>query len=118
MTKQTLKAVFTPGTFENGRQLNSPLSGCGSLIASHPEGLREAIGVQLSRMGYSSPFEWVDITTPRDPETDDPADDDVREVYLSAVLRWRLPIDTDVERAIRRFFVPEYIARFEPLNRS
>ena len=46
MQKQTLRAVFKPGSFENGRQFDTPLSGCGSLIVTHKGELREAITVR------------------------------------------------------------------------
>ena len=46
MKKQTLRAVFKPGSFENGRQFDTPLAGCGSLIVSHRGALREAITVR------------------------------------------------------------------------
>lgn len=46
MQKQTLRAVFRPGSFENGRQFDTPLAGCGSLVVSHRGELREAITVR------------------------------------------------------------------------
>lgn len=47
----TLKAVFTPGSFENGRQFDTPLAGTGALVVSHEKTLREAITVRT----YFSP---------------------------------------------------------------
>lgn len=72
---------------------------------------RESIGCQLARIGFSNPFGWVDIQAERK-EGDDPGDDDVREVYMSAVLRLGLPIDRGLMRAMRRFFVAEFLAKY------
>ena len=71
---------------------------------------RESVGVQLSRMGYSSPCYWVDIEAT--PGEDDGGDDEVREVYMRAVLRLNLPINAALMQAMRRYFVPEFLAEY------
>ena len=71
---------------------------------------RESIGVQLSRIGYSSPHGWVDIEA--EPSEDDGEDDEVREIYMRAVLRWDLPIDAALMQAMRRYFAPEFLAEY------
>lgn len=73
---------------------------------------RESIGVQLSRMGFSNPYGWVDICAVYDPEDACPDEEEVREVYFCAVLRLDLPIDADMMAAMRRFFVPDFLARY------
>ena len=75
---------------------------------------RESVGVQLSRIGYSSPYGWVDVVAEpgEDDGEDDGGDDEVREIYMRAVLRWDLPIDAALMRAMRRFFVPEFLVGY------
>ena len=70
---------------------------------------RESIGVQLSRIGHSSPYCWVDIEAESKEEDDG---DEVREVYMRAVLRLNLPINAALMQAMRRYFVPEFLAEY------
>jgi len=77
---------------------------------------KESIGVQLSRMGYSNPYGWVAIEAERDIENDDPADDEVRDVYMRHVLAWGLPIDADLRAAMVRFYVPEFLAKYPQMQ--
>lgn len=72
---------------------------------------RESIGVQLHRIGFSNPHGWVDIEAGFNDE-DDGDDDEVREIYMRAVLRLNLPIDAALMRAMRRCFVPEFLAEY------
>lgn len=72
---------------------------------------RESIGCQLARIGYSSPYWWVDIEAQSGPD-DDYADDEVREVYMRHVLLWNLPIDAGLMTAIKRYFTADYLAGF------
>ncbi len=72
---------------------------------------RESIGCQLARIGFSNPYGWVDIEGDRQDE-DDYGDDEVREVYMRAVLRLGLPISAELMAAMRDFFVPEFLARY------
>lgn len=72
---------------------------------------KESIGVQLARMGFSNPYGWVDIEAVPDENADSGAED-VREIYMCAVLRLGLPIDDGLRTAMVRFFVPEYLAQF------
>ena len=72
---------------------------------------RESIGAQLSRIGYSGPYGLVDVVA--EPGEDDDYDaEEVREIYMRAVLRWELPIDAALMQAMRRYFVPEFLAKY------
>ena len=77
---------------------------------------RESIGVQLSRIGYSSPYVWVDVVA--EPGEDEGDDNEVREIYMRAVLRWDLPIDAALMRAMRRYFAPEFLAEYPQTARE
>ena len=70
----------------------------------------ESIGVQLSRIGYSSPHGRVAIGA--EPGEDEGDDNEVREIYMRAVLRLNLPIDAALMRAMRRYFAPEFLAEY------
>jgi len=61
-------------------------------------------------MGFSNPMGWVAIEAEND--DDDPDAQEVREIYMSAVLRLALPIDDGLRAAMIRFFVPDYLAQF------
>ena len=84
----------------------------GGIIWERPSNKRrnESIGVQLSRMGFYNPMGWVDINA--EPEPGDCDAEEVREIYMHAVLRLALPIDDALRAAMVRFFVPEYLAQF------
>lgn len=85
----------------------------GGILQERPSNQRrnESIGCQLARMGYSTPYGWVDIDA--DPlGRDDPNDEEVREVYMCAVLRLGLPIDAGLMVAMRAFFVADFLAQF------
>lgn len=85
----------------------------GGWLRERPSNQRrlESIGVQLSRIGYSNPYYWVDIeAAPSD--GDDGDDDEVREIYMCAVLRLNLPIDAALMQAMKRYFVPEFLAGY------
>jgi hypothetical protein len=71
---------------------------------------KESIGVQLSRMGFSNPYGWVDIVP--DEGSDDADEEEVREVYLCAVLRLGLPIDEEMMAFMKGFFTPEFLAKY------
>ena len=71
---------------------------------------RESIGVQLSRIGYSSPYGWVDIEA--EPGEDEGDNNEVREIYMCAVLRLNLPISASLMLAMRRYFAPDFLARY------
>ena len=71
---------------------------------------RESTGCQLSRMRYSSPYQWVDICNPAEGEDSD--DGSVRDIYLQNVLNWGLPIDAEMMAFIKARYVPEFVARY------
>ena len=72
---------------------------------------RESVGVQLSRIGFSSPYGRVDIEAAPSDE-DDGDNGEVREVYMRAVLRLNLPINAALMQAMRRYFAPEFLAEY------
>lgn len=76
---------------------------------------RESIGVQLMRMQFHAPYDYVDITLdPNDEEfTEDSFEEEVRLIYCDHVLKWKLPIDDDLKQTIERIFVAEYVEQFE-----
>jgi len=75
---------------------------------------REGICVQLQRMGYQDPYRWVTIEDypPSSAENGDCDDDEVREIYMCAVLRLDLPIDEDLMAAMRRYFTADFMAKY------
>ena len=82
----------------------------GGWLRERPSNQRrhESIGVQLSRIGYSNPYGWVAIEAA--PSDDD--GDEVREIYMTAVLRLNLPIAAALMQSMRRYFVPEFLAKY------
>lgn len=72
---------------------------------------RESIACQLDRMGFENPCGWVEIEAERE-DCDDNEADEVREVYMCAVLRLGLPIGDGLRAAMRRFFTPEFLAKY------
>ena len=77
---------------------------------------RESIGAQLSRIGHSNPYGWVAVEAA--PSEDDGDDDEVREIYMRAVLRLNLPINAALMRAMRRYFGPEFLAEYPQTARE
>lgn len=67
------------------------------------------------RMGFSNPHSWIEIES-ANPEDDDSDAEEVREVYMCAVLRLDLPIDSDLMDAMRRYFVPAFLAQYPQTN--
>lgn len=94
------------------KQLESDYN-IGGIILERPSSQRrrESISWQLHRMGYSSPYWWVDIEA-ASTEHDDPDDDEVRDIYMRHVLAWRLPVSDELLAAMRRMYVPEFLAGF------
>ena len=84
----------------------------GGWLRERPSNQRrlESIGTQLSRIGFSNPYCWVDIEAA--PGEDDGEDDEVREIYMRAVLRLNLPIDAALMQAMKRYFVPDFLTRY------
>ena len=69
----------------------------------------ESTSCQLSRIGYSNPYDWVDICC-QDDDTDN--ENEVRTVYLENVLKWGLPIDAEMMTFIKGYFVAAFVAHF------
>ena len=84
----------------------------GGWLRERPSNQRrlESIGVQLSRMGYASPYGWVDIGA--EPGEDEGDDNEVREIYMHAVLRLRLPIDAALMQVMRRYFTADFLTQY------
>lgn len=84
----------------------------GGWLRERPSNIRrrESIGCQLHRMEFSNLHGWIDIEA--EPDENDADAEEVREIYMSAVLRLALPIDDGLRAAMARFFVPEYLAQF------
>ena len=60
-------------------------------------------GCQLSRMGFSNPYEWTDILG------DDPEGENIRDIYLINVLRMGLPIAPEMREFMATRYVPEFL---------
>ena len=86
----------------------------GGILRERPSNRRrnESIGVQLSRIGYSNPYGWVDIEAEAS-EEDDCYAEDVRMIYMQAVLRWDLPISEELMDAMRAFFVADFLVQYQ-----
>jgi hypothetical protein len=82
----------------------------GGWLQERPSNRRRmaSTGTQLHRMRYSNPFGWVDICG----ESDDPDEDDVRDIYLINVLKWGLPIDAEMREFIANRYTPEFLSKF------
>ena len=90
----------------------------GGWLRERPSNQRrlESIGAQLARIGFSNYYDWIDIEAEPGEDDgydgDDGYDDEVREIYMRAVLRLNLHIDAALMRAMRRYFVPEFLAEY------
>lgn len=84
----------------------------GGLLQERPSNQRrqESIGCQLARIGFNNPYGWVDIED--NPGGDDHDGDEVREIYMRAVLRLDLPINLTLMHRMHEFFTPEFLARY------
>jgi len=85
----------------------------GGIVRERPSNQRrnESTSCQLSRLGYHDAYRWVDIYTERD-ECDDPADEDVKDIYIQNVLKWGLPITPEERAFIAARYVPEFLSTF------
>jgi hypothetical protein len=85
----------------------------GGILRERPSNRRRnaSTGVQLSRMRYSSPYQWVKICG--DPDDDgDPDDEAVRDIYLKNVLKWSLPMDAEMREFIAARYTPDFLSTF------
>lgn len=62
----------------------------------------EATAVQLNRMKFKPNFDLSLATL----------SEDGKEVYMTNVLRWNLPMDGHLQESIQTLFTPEFIAEF------
>lgn len=76
------------------------------ILRERPSNARrnESTGVQLHRMGYSNPYSggFEDLS------------DDAKEVYMTNVIKWGLPIDSDLKSNIKAFFSKDWLAENHP----
>ena len=88
----------------------------GGIVRERPSNARRnaSTGVQLHRMEYSDARRWVEICAEAD-DSDEPGDEDVRDIYLQNVLKWNLPIDSEMKTFIKARYVPEFCARYSQL---
>lgn len=61
----------------------------------------ESTGVQLSRMHFKA----------RPNLSYETLEDDGKEVYLTNVIKWHLPIDAELKVIISEFFTPEFLEK-------
>lgn len=85
----------------------------GGWVRERPSNQRrmESTSCQLSRLGYDDIYRWVDIYTERD-DDGDPADEDVKDIYIQNVLKWGLPITQDERNFIAKRYVAKFLATF------
>lgn len=78
----------------------------GGILQERPSNQRRnaSTGVQLARMRYRPA---MDLSY-------DTLDDDAKEIYLTNVLRWNLPIDEEQRRRIRSFFAHDWLIEHYP----
>lgn len=83
------------------------------IVIERPSNARrnESTGCQLSRMKYSSPYQWVDICA-ESSDFDDADDENIRDIYLMNVLKWGLPIDHEMKAFIKARYVPEFCGQY------
>jgi hypothetical protein len=83
------------------------------ILLERPSNMRrnESTSCQLARMNFSSGMWWVDILS----DGGDPADDEVRDIYLMNVLKWNLPMADDMREFIRNRYTPEFLNQFRSL---
>lgn len=93
-------------------QLESDYSAEG-ILRERPSNARRKMSTstQISRMGYDDPSRWVDIV-PRPGTVEDDGDEDVRDIYLINVLKWKLPIDDEMRAFILKRYTPEFLEQF------
>lgn len=86
----------------------------GGWVRERPSNQRrnESIGCQLARIGYSDVYRWVNIVPAEDDDLDDSDDDAVRDIYLTKVLEWGLPIDDEMRDFIAERYVAEWLEKF------
>jgi hypothetical protein len=82
----------------------------GGILLERPSNKRRnaSTGWQLARMKFTSGLWWVDILS----DGGDPADDEVRDIYLMNVLKWNLPMADDMREFIRNRYTPEFLNQF------
>ena len=91
----------------------------GGWLQERPSNKRrnEATSCQLSRLGYSDNYRWVNICNP-DPKDMNPDDDTVRSIYLINVLKWELPIDEEMKDFMSRYFTSDFLETFPHWNKQ
>ena len=80
----------------------------GGILRDRPSNHRRnmSTGCQLSRMGFSNPYEWTDILG------DDPEGENIRDIYLINVLRMGLPIAPEMREFMANRYTSEFLAKW------
>lgn len=80
----------------------------GGMLWERPSNKRrnESTGCQLLRMKYHDVRRVVDLFG------DDGEDEDVRDIYLVNVMKWKLPMDSGMQELVRRRYTADFLARF------
>jgi hypothetical protein len=100
----------------------------GGWLRERPSNARrmESTGVQLLRMHFEPGMRWVDIypedyyANPdggdddfeRSEEHENSEDEDVRDIYIRNVLKWKLPLEESEKRFIRRRYVKDFLQQY------
>jgi hypothetical protein len=78
----------------------------GGIVRERPSNTRRnaSTGVQLHRMGYLNPMAggFDDLS------------EDGKEVYLTNVVKWKLPIDDEIKRNLKTFFTKDWLQEHCP----
>lgn len=80
----------------------------GGILRERPSNQRRnaSTGVQLSRMKYLDLHRWVNVHDPED------GDEDVADIYLKNVLKWKLPMDEAMKAVIQNRYTPEFLVQY------
>ena len=83
----------------------------GGIVWERPSNVRRnaSTGAQLHRMGFNPGMRWVDICS----EDNDYEDGEVRDIYLTKVLEWGLPIDDEMRAFMTERFTSEFLNSFD-----
>lgn len=84
----------------------------GGIVRERPSNTRrnESTSCQLWRMDYEMGSRWVDICNPEG--CDDIDDENVRDIYLINVLKWGLPIDSEMLECMAKRYTAKFLNSF------
>lgn len=86
----------------------------GGIVWERPSNQRRnaSTGVQLSRMKFHPGPRHVTICEYLEDGEGSPEDDDVRDIYLINVLKWKLPMDEEMQSFIGNRFTEHFLKKF------